>query len=90
MKICLHRCAIPTTSTAPYKGAASEAGHAVHLTKKREKQHEQVEQTKQRIAEEKKIKSSTDKKFSAHYNAVEAEPLSSTVGLVTLNDMKAK
>lgn len=32
-----------------------------------------MEQTKQRIAEEKKMKSSIEKKFSAHYNAVEAE-----------------
>ncbi|GCC38851.1 hypothetical protein chiPu_0023322, partial [Chiloscyllium punctatum] len=36
------------------------------------------------------VKSNIDKKFSAHYDAVEAELKSSTVGLVTLNDMKAK
>uniref|UniRef100_A0A8C8YI19 Family with sequence similarity 50 member A n=1 Tax=Prolemur simus TaxID=1328070 RepID=A0A8C8YI19_PROSS len=36
------------------------------------------------------MKSNIDKKFSAHYDAVEAELKSSTVGLVTLNDMKAK
>ncbi|KAF4805673.1 hypothetical protein TURU_000171 [Turdus rufiventris] len=36
------------------------------------------------------MKSNIDKKFSAHYDAVEAELKSSTVGLVTLSDMKAK
>ncbi|XP_064415293.1 protein FAM50A isoform X2 [Latimeria chalumnae] len=36
------------------------------------------------------MKSNIDKKFSAHYDAVEAELKSSTVGLVTLYDMKAK
>ncbi|XP_051517715.1 protein FAM50A-like [Myxocyprinus asiaticus] len=36
------------------------------------------------------VKSNIDKKFSAHYDAVEQELKSSTVGLVTLNDMKAK
>ncbi|XP_024592924.1 protein FAM50A [Neophocaena asiaeorientalis asiaeorientalis] len=75
---------------AQYKGAASEAGRAMHLMKKREKQHEQMEQMKQRIAEENIMKSNIDKKFSVHYDAVEAELKSSTVGLVTLNDMKAK
>ncbi|XP_020842063.1 protein FAM50A [Phascolarctos cinereus] len=75
---------------AQYKGAASEAGRAMHLMKKREKQREQMEQMKQRITEENIVKSNIDKKFSAHYDAVEAELKSSTVGLVTLNDMKAK
>ncbi|KAK1346327.1 hypothetical protein QTO34_000181 [Cnephaeus nilssonii] len=75
---------------AQYKGAASEAGRAMHLMKKREKQREQMEQMKQRITEENIMKSNIDKKFSAHYDAVEAELKSSTVGLVTLNDMKAK
>uniref|UniRef100_A0A2R9CQJ1 FAM50A/XAP5 C-terminal domain-containing protein n=1 Tax=Pan paniscus TaxID=9597 RepID=A0A2R9CQJ1_PANPA len=75
---------------AQFPGAASEAGRAMHLMKKREKQREQMEQMKQRIAEENIMKSNIDKKFSAHYDAVEAELKSSTVGLVTLNDMKAK
>lgn len=82
--------AAAATAMAQYKGAASEAGRAMHLMKKREKQREQMEQMKQRIAEENIMKSNIDKKFSAHYDAVEAELKSSTVGLVTLNDMKAK
>ncbi|XP_063289249.1 protein FAM50A [Pelobates fuscus] len=75
---------------AQYKGAASEAGRAMQLMKKREKQREQLEQLKQKIAEENVVKANINKKFSAHYDAVEAELKSSTVGLVTLNDMKAK
>ncbi|XP_077696256.1 protein FAM50A isoform X2 [Eretmochelys imbricata] len=75
---------------AQYKGAASEAGRALQLMKKRERQREHMEQMRQRIAEENIMKSNIDKKFSAHYDAVEAELKSSTVGLVTLNDMKAK
>uniref|UniRef100_UPI0029552658 protein FAM50A-like n=1 Tax=Panthera onca TaxID=9690 RepID=UPI0029552658 len=42
------------------------------------------------LPQENIMKSNIDKKFSAHYDAVEAELKSSTVGLVTLNDMKAK
>ncbi|XP_014117330.1 PREDICTED: protein FAM50A, partial [Pseudopodoces humilis] len=75
---------------AQYKGAASEAGRALQLMKKRERQREHMEQLRQRIQEENIMKSNIDKKFSAHYDAVEAELKSSTVGLVTLNDMKAK
>uniref|UniRef100_G3NJ84 Family with sequence similarity 50 member A n=1 Tax=Gasterosteus aculeatus TaxID=69293 RepID=G3NJ84_GASAC len=75
---------------AQYKGAASEAGRAMQLMKKREKEREQLVQLKQKIAEDNMVKSNIDKKFSAHYDAVEAELKSSTVGLVTLNDMKAK
>uniref|UniRef100_A0A8C9ZUA5 Family with sequence similarity 50 member A n=1 Tax=Sander lucioperca TaxID=283035 RepID=A0A8C9ZUA5_SANLU len=75
---------------AQYKGAASEAGRAMQLMKKREKEREHLEQLKLKIAEDNMVKSNIDKKFSAHYDAVEAELKSSTVGLVTLNDMKAK
>uniref|UniRef100_A0A8C3BNH5 FAM50A/XAP5 C-terminal domain-containing protein n=1 Tax=Cairina moschata TaxID=8855 RepID=A0A8C3BNH5_CAIMO len=75
---------------AQYKGAASEAGRALQLMKKRERQREHMELLRQRIAEENTLKANIDKKFSAHYDAVEAELKSSTVGLVTLNDMKAK
>uniref|UniRef100_A0A671RVZ8 Protein FAM50A-like n=1 Tax=Sinocyclocheilus anshuiensis TaxID=1608454 RepID=A0A671RVZ8_9TELE len=75
---------------AQYKGAASEAGRAMQLMKKREREREQLEHLKQKIAEDNMVKSNIDKKFSTHYDAVEQELKSSTVGLVTLNDMKAK
>ncbi|XP_062043302.1 protein FAM50B [Lepus europaeus] len=75
---------------AQYKGTMREAGRAMHLIQKREKQRAQLQVLKQRIAEETISKCKVDKQFSAHYDAVEAELKSSTVGLVTLNDMKAK
>lgn len=75
---------------AQSKGTMREAGRAMHLRKKREKQKEQMAVLKRRIAEETLTKSTVGKKFSAHCDALEAELQSSTVGLVTLNDMKAK
>ncbi len=36
---------------AQYKGAASEAGRAMQLRKKREREREQLEHLKQKIAE---------------------------------------
>uniref|UniRef100_A0A3Q2QQV3 Family with sequence similarity 50 member A n=1 Tax=Fundulus heteroclitus TaxID=8078 RepID=A0A3Q2QQV3_FUNHE len=64
---------------AQYKGAASEAGRAMQLMKKREKEREQLEQLKQKIAEV---------RGTFHFVVV-LFSLSQT-GLVTLNDMKAK
>ncbi|XP_060230430.1 protein FAM50A isoform X4 [Meriones unguiculatus] len=49
-----------------------------------------LEKSRPLALQENIMKSNIDKKFSAHYDAVEAELKSSTVGLVTLNDMKAK
>lgn len=74
---------------AMYKGAASEAGRAMHLKKKREKALEELELRKKRIEEELKL-STMENKFAAHYDAVEQQLKSSTIGLVTLDEMKAK
>lgn len=72
-----------------YKGAASEAGRAMHLKKKREKALEELELRKKRIEEELKL-STMENKFATHYDAVEQQLKSSTIGLVTLTEMKAK
>ncbi|GLH00326.1 Protein FAM50 homolog [Gryllus bimaculatus] len=74
---------------AHYKGAASEAGRAMHLMKKREKAQQEIELRKKKIEEDLKI-SNIENKFAAHYDAVEQQLKSSTIGLVTLNEMKAK
>jgi protein FAM50 len=74
---------------AMYKGAASEAGRALQLQKKREKAVEDLEIRKRKIEEQLNV-SSIDNKFAAHYDAIEAQLKSSTVGLVSLNEMKAK
>lgn len=74
---------------ATYKGAASEAGRAMNLIKKRELQQEEVQFKKKKIEEEMKV-SNIENKFAAHYDAVEQQLKTSTIGLVTLDEMKAK
>lgn len=77
---------------AQYKGAASEGARAMNLMKKREQQRQELEKMKQKIAEEHAIKSSfevTDK-FSTSFDMVEEQLKSSTIGLVTLEQMKEK
>ncbi|XP_003737320.1 protein FAM50 homolog [Galendromus occidentalis] len=73
---------------AQYKGAASEAGRAMQILKRRERQREEVELKKAKIEQEMKV--TMDDKFSSHFDAVEAQIKSATVGLVTLDEMKAK
>lgn len=74
---------------AHYKGAASEAGRAMHLMKKREKAAQEIELRKKKIEEDLKIEN-IENKFATHYDAVEQQLKSSTIGLVTLDEMKAK
>jgi len=57
---------------AHYKGAASEAGRAMHLMKKREKALEEIELRKKKIEEDLKL-SNIENKFAAHYDAVEQQ-----------------
>lgn len=74
---------------AHYKGAASEAGRAMQLLKKREIQVQDVELRKKKIEEELKVKN-IENKFAAHYDAVENQLKTSTIGLVTLDEMKSR
>lgn len=74
---------------AHYKGAASEAGRAMQLMKKREKEMQDLEIRKKKIEEDLKI-NNIENKFATHYDAVEQQLKSSTIGLVTLDEMKAK
>lgn len=74
---------------AHYKGAASEAGRAIHLMKRREKELQDLEIRKKKIEDDLKI-NNIENKFAAHYDAVEQQLKSSTIGLVTLDEMKAK
>lgn len=76
---------------AEYKGAASEAGRVRQLLKKRELQKEQLEKMKQKIENDNVAAiQHIGAKFSSHYDAVEQQLKSSTIGLVTLDQMKAK
>ncbi|CAM1297464.1 FAM50A (predicted) [Pycnogonum litorale] len=74
---------------AQYKGAASEGGRAMQLKKKREMALEELEHRKKKIEDDLKL-STIKNKFASHYDAIEAQLKSSTIGLVTLNEMKAK
>ncbi|KAK8724450.1 hypothetical protein OTU49_011072, partial [Cherax quadricarinatus] len=74
---------------AQYKGAASEAGRAMQIKKRREREQEEMEQKKRKLEESLKI-NKIENKFAVHYDAVEQQLKSSTIGLVTLNEMKAK
>uniref|UniRef100_A0A0A9YBM2 Protein FAM50 homolog n=2 Tax=Lygus hesperus TaxID=30085 RepID=A0A0A9YBM2_LYGHE len=74
---------------AHYKGAASEAGRAMQLIKKRELAQMEIEFRKKKIEEDLKL-SNIENKFAAHYDAVEQQLKTSTIGLVTLDEMKAK
>lgn len=74
---------------AHYKGAASEAGRAMQLMKKREIAQQEIELRKKKIEDDLKIYN-IENKFATHYNAVEQQLKTSTIGLVTLNEMKAK
>ncbi|XKL62788.1 hypothetical protein PGB90_002621 [Kerria lacca] len=74
---------------AHYKGAASEAGRAMHLMKKREKAQMEIEFRKKKIEEDMKL-ANIEMKFATHYDAVEQQLKNTTIGLVTLGEMKAK
>lgn len=74
---------------AHYKGAASEGGRAFQLQKQRELERQEVEFQKKKIEDDFKL-SNIGNKFKTHYDAIENQIKSSTVGLVTLNEMRAK
>lgn len=74
---------------AHYKGAASEAGRAMQLMKKREIAQQEIELRKKKIEDDLKMYN-IENKFATHYNAVEQQLKTSTIGLVTLDEMKAK
>ena len=60
---------------AQYKGAASEAGRAMQLKKKREKQLEEIELRRKKIEEVLKL-SNIETKFSKHHDSVEQQKVS--------------
>ncbi|KAF2362487.1 XAP5 protein [Trinorchestia longiramus] len=74
---------------AQYKGAASEAGRAQQILKRREREQEELEQKRRKVEETLKI-NKIENKFAVHCDAVEQQLKSSTIGLVTLTEMKAK
>jgi len=74
---------------AQYKGAASEGSRAMQLMKKREREAQELELRRKKIEDELRV-DKMENKFAVHYDAIEAQLKSSTIGLVTLDEMKAK
>lgn len=74
---------------AHYKGAAAEATRAMQILKRRERAIEELEQKKRKLEEDVKL-STIDNKFATHHDSIEAQLKSSTVGLVTLDQMRER
>lgn len=74
---------------AHYKGDANEATRAMKISRRREKAREELEEKRKKIESDIKL-STIDNKFSTHTDSVEAQLKSSTVGLVTLDQMRQK
>ena len=72
-----------------YRGGHVEAGRAMQLRKKREKEKEDAE-TKKRKLTENTDATKIDNKFFAYSDTMEQQLKTSTIGLVTLDEMKAK
>lgn len=81
----------------------ADAGRLIHLSKKREREKEDIEQRKKQVEDEAKKRegiistfsrmvefseANIGSKFTANYDAVEEHLKSATVGLVTLDDMR--
>lgn len=69
----------------------ADAGRLIHLSKKRERAKEDMEQQLKRMEEEStKRAAGINSKFTANYDAVEEHLKTKTVGLVTLDEMREK
>ncbi|XGW02202.1 hypothetical protein V3C99_014333 [Haemonchus contortus] len=69
----------------------ADAGRLIHLSKKRERAKEDIEQQLKKIEEEStKRAAGISSKFTANYDAVEEHLKTKTVGLVTLDEMREK
>ncbi len=71
-------------------GSIADAGRLIHLAKRRERQKEDIEKQKAKIHQESATITNFEGKFKTHYDAIEHTLKSSTVGLVTLDQMRAK
>ncbi|VDK61757.1 unnamed protein product [Onchocerca ochengi] len=69
----------------------ADEGRLIHIAKKRERAKEAIEQRRRKLEEEtKNLKSGITTKFTANYDAIEDTLKTSTVGLVTLDEMREK
>lgn len=68
---------------AGYTGSIADAGRVIHIAKRREREKQDLELKRRKIAQESALPSIGDK-FAAHYDAVEQQLKSSTVGKMML------
>ncbi|VDM61648.1 unnamed protein product [Angiostrongylus costaricensis] len=69
----------------------ADAGRLIHLSKRRERAKEDMQQQLKKMEEESTRRSAgISSKFTANYDAVEEHLKSKTVGLVTLDEMREK
>ncbi|KAE9421569.1 hypothetical protein Angca_004767 [Angiostrongylus cantonensis] len=69
----------------------ADAGRLIHLSKRRERAKEDMEQQLKKMEEESTRRAAgISSKFTANYDAVEEHLKSKTVGLVTLDEMREK
>ncbi|CAH8531590.1 unnamed protein product [Schistosoma rodhaini] len=74
---------------ATFKGAAREAQRAALLMKQREKERQELELQKRKLEAEMRV-GEMSTKFAVHYDAIEYQLKNNTIGLVTLDEMKAR
>ncbi|CAH8840201.1 unnamed protein product [Trichobilharzia szidati] len=74
---------------ATFKGAAREAQRAALLMKQREKERQELELQKRKLEAEMRV-GEMSTKFAVHYDAIEHQLKTNTIGLVTLDEMKAR
>merc|ERR1712048_504985 len=60
------------------------------LLEKRERQRREIQEEKERLIAERKMATQMNDKFSSYKDEVEDQIKASTIGLVSLNDMRAK
>ncbi|CDW52972.1 XAP5 protein [Trichuris trichiura] len=75
---------------AHYTGSIADAGRLIHIAKRRERHKEDIEKQRQKIQAEKAALVDIGEKFKTHFDMVEHRLKSTTIGLVTLDEMKAK
>ncbi|CAB4064564.1 FAM50 [Lepeophtheirus salmonis] len=74
---------------AQYKGPASESQRAMHLQKKRERHQEDIEIKRKKLSDELKV-GKMESKFSSRIDQVDNDLKTSTVGLLTMEEMKTR
>ncbi|VDL90632.1 unnamed protein product [Schistocephalus solidus] len=74
---------------ATYKGNVKESQRAAQLMKQREKERQEIEFQKKKLESELRV-GEFSSKFAVHYDAIESQLKTDTVGLVTLDEMKAR